>query len=104
MAENVRAVLPQLDQKHSKQHGGEIAAVAEHDVHLERGLLSVPVVGKVRYFRTHEPPWSLTITTGLHALRSIDCAVHGVQLVSLFTPALAATSVSREDDCRKGHH
>lgn len=47
MVENVRAVLPQLYQKHFEQHGLEASAVAQHDLHLERSVLFVTLVGKV---------------------------------------------------------
>ncbi|CAK9817984.1 Alpha-mannosidase 2 [Anthophora plagiata] len=52
MAENVRAVFPQLHEKHPQQHGLEAAAVAQHDLHLERSVLPVTLVGeeKVGYF------------------------------------------------------
>lgn len=54
MAEDVRAVLPQLHQKHLEQHGLEAAAVAQHDLHLERGFLPVALVGEVsESFRNH---------------------------------------------------
>lgn len=48
MAEDVRAVLPQLHQEHSEQHGLEAAAVAEYDFHLERSVLFITLVGEVR--------------------------------------------------------
>lgn len=35
MAEDIRAVLPQLHAEHPKQHGLEAAAVAEYDLYLE---------------------------------------------------------------------
>lgn len=50
MAEDVRAVLSQCDEKHLEQHGVEIAAVAKYDVHLERGVVFVVVVGEVSNF------------------------------------------------------
>ena len=47
MAENIRAVLPQLHQEHIEQHGLEASAVAQYDLHLERSILLVTLVGKV---------------------------------------------------------
>lgn len=47
MAENVRTVLSQLHEKHPEQHGDETAAMAEHDLHLERSIVFVTVVGQV---------------------------------------------------------
>lgn len=48
MAEDLRAILSQLDPRNTEQHGDEAPAVAQHDFHLERGLVSVTLVGKVR--------------------------------------------------------
>lgn len=53
MAEDVRAVLPQLHEEHPKQHGLEAAAVAEHDLYLERGFILITVVGQVSAFYVH---------------------------------------------------
>lgn len=47
MAENVRAILPQLHQEHSEQHGLEVAAMAQYDLHLERSILLITLVGEV---------------------------------------------------------
>lgn len=47
MAEDVRTILPQLHEKHSKQHGLEAATVAEHDLYLERGFVLITLVGQV---------------------------------------------------------
>lgn len=47
MVENVRAVLPQLYQKHFEQHGLKASAVAQYDFHLERSVLFITLVGKV---------------------------------------------------------
>lgn len=47
MAEDIRAVFPQFHEEHSEQHGLETAAMAEHDLHLERGVVLVAVVGQV---------------------------------------------------------
>lgn len=47
MAEDIRAVLSQFHEEHFKQHGLETAAMAEHDLHLERGVVLVAVVGQV---------------------------------------------------------
>jgi len=50
MAEDVRAVLPQLHEEHPQQHGLEVAAVAEHDLYLERGFVLIAVVGQVSVY------------------------------------------------------
>lgn len=47
MVENVRAVFPQLYQKHFEQHGLKASAMAQHDLHLERSVLFITLVGKV---------------------------------------------------------
>lgn len=57
MAEDVRAVLPQLHQEHIEQHGVEAAAVAQHDFHLERSVLFVAVVGEVS---VHHKYWTVS--------------------------------------------
>lgn len=46
MVENVRAVFPQLYQKHFEQHGLKASAMAQHDLHLERSVLFITLVGK----------------------------------------------------------
>lgn len=60
MAEDIRAVLPQLHEEHPEQHGVEAAAMAEHDLHLERGVVLITVVGQV------------SVTAKLYA---ISCAI-----------------------------
>lgn len=47
MAEDIRAVLPQLYPEHPEQHGLETTTMAEHDFHLERGVVLIAVVGQV---------------------------------------------------------
>lgn len=47
MAEDVRAVLSQFHEEHFEQHGLEVAAMAEHDLYLERGFVLIAVVGQV---------------------------------------------------------
>lgn len=47
MAEDVWAVLPQLHAEHPKQYGLEAAAVAKHDLYLERSLVLIAMVGQV---------------------------------------------------------
>lgn len=47
MAEDIRAVLPQLHAEHPKQYGLEVAAVAKHDLYLERSLVLIIMVGQV---------------------------------------------------------
>lgn len=47
MAEDVRAVLSQFHEEHPEQHGLKVAAVAEHDLYLERGFVLIAMVGQV---------------------------------------------------------
>ena len=47
LGQDVRELLPLPDAKYPQQHGGETAALPEYDVHLDRGVILLAVVGEV---------------------------------------------------------
>ena len=51
LGQNLRELLPLSDAEHPQQHGGETAALQEHDLHLDRGVILLAVVGEVSTLR-----------------------------------------------------
>ena len=47
LGQNLRELLPLPDAQYPKQHGGETATLQEYDLHLDRGVVLLAMVGKV---------------------------------------------------------
>ena len=47
LGQNLRELLSLPDTQHPQQHGGETAALQEYDLHLDRSVVLLAVVGEV---------------------------------------------------------